>query len=236
MTIVKTPRPVQHTGAVEHTGIVNAGGGGGSTPTFKDLFDGAAATLLTAHTPDIDSVGTGWEDFTGSGGSLRLDGSGAATGTGLIGENNIADTGIDSSGCIVKCSYDRSGSSGSTTFGKCDYADKATSNRQDGVVVNSTQALSELRIQSYTGGTPTTRDSVPLAGAVSDSTLWVRYQASGSGGVQVFDDIDAAAILEYLTPTATMTAADALYLQTRRVGDEFNFIEHYNTTDLSEVG
>lgn len=58
MTIVKTPRPVQHTGIVEHTGIVNVGGGGALDYLFGDNYVGDYWDFLTFDKLYQDSTKT----------------------------------------------------------------------------------------------------------------------------------------------------------------------------------
>ena len=47
--------------------IFGAGGGGGAPSVYiRDTFTGADGTGLDLHTPDIDVVGTGWVEFSGT--------------------------------------------------------------------------------------------------------------------------------------------------------------------------
>lgn len=55
-------KPIQQAITKFHPG---SGGGSGGDLLFSDTFTDTNGTLLTAHTPDVDVVGLGWEVFTG---------------------------------------------------------------------------------------------------------------------------------------------------------------------------
>lgn len=59
MIVSPVQSPVQS--AVQPAVLPESGGGSSLTTVFSDTFTGTNGTLLTAHTPDVDTVGTGWE-------------------------------------------------------------------------------------------------------------------------------------------------------------------------------
>jgi len=59
-------------------GITNSGGAAASGPLVQDTFTDTNGTLLTAHTPDVDTVGGGWVSW-GNGGSIDIQSNKAST-------------------------------------------------------------------------------------------------------------------------------------------------------------
>ena len=118
----------------------------GDRVLFFDSFTDADGTLLTNHTPDVDTVGGGWVDI---GGPWDINGNRARSTAGSTWKASVIDTGR--SDVLVT-------------------ADLTVNSFNVGIVLNAVDAsnywtaqamrnLAELRLQEQTGGTSTVRAS-----------------------------------------------------------------------------
>lgn len=200
--------------------------GSALSPYFQDNFDGTASTSLPSHTPDVDTVGGGWLKWS-SYNNLVLNGSGDAhSDSAATAQRNLAEMSLTD--FIIKVSG-VSTSSGFVHIGCMDTSD-LTGGWTEGVRVGYAPQVSVTRLQTYSGGAATLRDSSPT-GAQTD----IGYYFRKVGATAEMYDESKTLLHTFNSLDAAQQACTGAMLGGRFNSDRCGTYEVFNTTDLSEV-